>query len=459
MFAEKLPPHDLQAEEAVVGSLLLDPDALTKVAPLLRPEDFYGGKTRAIYEACLALAGRGEAINQVTVANELGRTGRLEEIGGNGYLAFVIASTPTSVHAEYYARIVARLATYRALIKAGLDIAGLGYEAPPDTEAALSRAEDLLFRIRTGRPLRGMLHLREVLDRFLEEGTSLATPRALERATAPLATGYTDLDQLLGGLQRSDLIILAARPSLGKSALALNIALHNAKNLGAIVAIFSLEMSADQVALRLLASEASVDGHRLRLRLYTEAEERRILDAIGRLSDLPIYIDDTPQPTVRDIWAKAKRLQVERGIDLAIVDYLQLAQASNGRSENRVQEISEISRALKALARDLNIPVIAVSQLSRAVEVRPSHRPQLSDLRESGSIEQDADVVLFIYREDVYVTEEEWERRNPGTPYPRNIGEVIVAKHRHGPVGSVHLYFNDRYARFEEPRTPPGTES
>lgn len=455
MFTEKLPPHDLQAEEAVIGSILIDPDTLVQVSTVVHPEDFYGGKTRAVYEACLALAQRGEAVNQVTVANELARTGKLEEIGGNGYLASVIASTPTSVHAEHYARIVARLATYRSLIKAGLDIASLGYEAPPDTDVALSRAEDLIFRIRSGRPLRGMLHLRQLLDRFLEEGATLTTPRPLERAAGPLETGYSALDQILGGLQRSDLIILAARPSLGKSALALNIALHNAKNLGATVAIFSLEMSADQVALRLLSSEASVDGHRLRLRLYTEAEERRILDAIGRLSDLPIYIDDTPQPTVRDIWAKAKRLHLERGLDLAIVDYLQLAQAGNGRSENRVQEISDISRSLKALARDLNIPVIAVSQLSRAVEVRPSHRPQLSDLRESGSIEQDADVVLFIYREDLYITEEEWERRNPGVPYPRNIGEVIVAKHRHGPVGSVHLFFNDRYARFEEPRTPP----
>ncbi|MCS7207142.1 MAG: replicative DNA helicase [Dehalococcoidia bacterium] len=455
MFTEKLPPHDLQAEEAVIGSILIDPDTLLKVAPLLRPEDFYGGKPRAVYEACLALSQRGEAVNQVTVAHELARMGKLEDIGGNGYLATIIASTPTSVHAEHYARIVSRLSTYRALIKAGLDIASLGYEAPPDTDTALSRAEDLIFRIRTGRPLRGLLHLRQLLDRFLEESTAVAVPRPSERGAGPLATGFSGLDHILGGLQRSDLIILAARPSLGKSALALNIALHNAKHLGATVAIFSLEMSADQVALRLLAAEAGVDGHRLRLRLYTEAEERRLLDAIGRLSDLPIYIDDTPQPTVRAIWAKAKRLQLERGLDLAIVDYLQLAQAGNGRAENRVQEISEISRSLKALARDLNIPVIAVSQLSRAVEVRPSHRPQLSDLRESGSIEQDADVVLFIYREDLYITKEEWERRHPGVPYPKNIGEVIVAKHRHGPIGSVHLYFNDRYARFEEPPTPP----
>jgi replicative DNA helicase len=458
MFAERLPPHDLQAEEAVVGSILLNPDALLKVTPLLRPEDFYGGKARAVYEACLALAQRGEAINQVSVAHELARAGRLEEMGGNAYLATVIANTPTSVHAEHYARIVARLATYRALIKVGLDIAALGYEAPPDPEAALSRAEDLLFRVRAGRPWRGFLHIREVLDRFLEEGVAMATPQALEPTPGPLATGFSDLDSLLGGLQRSDLIIVAARPSLGKSALALNIALHNAQHLGATVAIFSLEMSADQVALRLLATEAGVDGHRLRLRLYTEAEEKRILDAIGRLSDLSLYIDDTPQLTVRDIWAKAKRLHLERGLGLVVVDYLQLVQAADGRSENRVQEISQISRSLKALARDLNIPVIAVSQMSRAVEVRPSHRPQLSDLRESGSIEQDADVVLFIYREDLYVTEEEWERRNPGTPYPRNIAEVIVAKHRHGPIGSVHLYFNDRYARFEEirPLSPEG---
>jgi replicative DNA helicase len=272
----------------------------------------------------------------------------------------------------------------------------------------------------------------------------------LERGLAPILSGYTDLDELLGGgLQRSDLIILAARPALGKSSLALGIA-RNAARYGATAGVFSLEMSADQLGLRLLAAEANVDSYRLRVGIYTEAEERRIVDVAGVLSGLPIYIDDTPLLSIVELRSKARRLQMERGVDLLIVDYLQLIQGADSRAQNRVQEVSEISRALKGLARDLNVPLIAVSQLSRAVESRPSRRPQLSDLRESGSIEQDADIVMFIHRE----SEEEWERRYPDAPFPRDIAEIIVAKHRHGPVGSLHLRFQERLARFEDMGTP-----
>jgi len=284
------------------------------------------------------------------------------------------------------------------------------------------------------------------MDQFLEEKAALVEP--LPRLGAPIMSGFDTLDELLGGLQRSDLIILAARPSLGKSTLAVNIAVNAAKR-GAVVGIFSLEMSKEQLALRMLSSESQIDSHRLRLHLYTEAEERRLDDAVGTLSELPIYIDDTPLQSIVEMRSKSRRLHLERGLDLLVVDYLQLIQ-TDSRGENRVQQISEISRSLKGLARDLNVPVLAVSQLSRAVEVRPSHRPQLSDLRDSGSIEQDADVVMFIYREDVYYTREEWERSHPDQEYPKGIVEIIVAKHRHGPVGSVNMFFKDNLACFQD---------
>ncbi|MEK7879855.1 MAG: DnaB-like helicase C-terminal domain-containing protein, partial [candidate division NC10 bacterium] len=263
----------------------------------------------------------------------------------------------------------------------------------------------------------------------------------------PVMAGYGDLDELLGGLQPSDLIILGARPALGKSTLALNVSLNAAKD-GATVGIFSLEMSREQLGLRILSSDAEVDSHRLRLGLYTEAEEQRIINSIGQLSELPVYIDDSPFQGMVEMRSKARRLSLEHGLDLLVVDYLQLIQG-RGRGDNRVQEISEISRSLKGMARDLQVPLITCSQMSRVVENRPGHRPQLSDLRDSGSIEQDSDVVLFIHREDVYYTEEEWEQHSPGRPYPKNIAEIIVAKHRNGPTGSVKLYFRDNLVRFD----------
>ena len=266
----------------------------------------------------------------------------------------------------------------------------------------------------------------------------------------PVMSGFAVLDELLGGIQRSDMVILGARPSLGKSTLALNICLNAARN-GSTSGIFSLEMSREQLAMRILSAEAEVDSHRLRLDLTTFAEQQRIIDAIGQLSDLPVYIDDTPYQTLVEMRSKARRLSLERGLDLLVVDYLQLVQGQGrGYSANRVQEISEISRSLKALARDLDVGLVACSQLSRLVENRPSHRPLLSDLRDSGSIEQDADVVMFIHREDVYITEEEWEQQRPGQPYPEGIAEIIVAKHRNGPTGNVHLRFHNNLVRFEE---------
>ena len=295
--------------------------------------------------------------------------------------------------------------------------------------------------------------LRQVYDQYMEEQAAILEPQL--RTGGPLLTGYNDLDELLGGLQRSDMIILGARPAVGKSTLALNVSLNAAQS-GATVGIFSLEMAREQLALRILAADAEIDSHRLRLGLYTEAEEQRITNSIGRLSDLPVYIDDTPFHGVLEMRGKARRLAMEHGLDLLVVDYLQLIQGRGRGGDNRVQEVSEITRALKALARDLNVSLITCSQLSRAVENRPIHRPQLSDLRDSGSIEQDADVVLFIHREDLYYTEDEWEQHAPGRPYPKNIAEIIVAKHRNGPTGNVDLYFRDNWVRFD-PKPLVGT--
>lgn len=445
---EKLPPHNVEAEEAVIGSLLVDPDAIVKTAIFLKPEAFYREKNRWLYEACLALYERNEAINQITVAQELARQGKLEEIGGVAYLSHLVSVLPTSVHVEYYAQIVHRLSIMRRLIVAAGRIAAIGYDAEPDLDAALNRAEDILFKVRRGESPRDFVHIRHILEQYWEESGLATIPSETTGQLSHVNTGFPALDELLGGLQRSDMIVLAARPSLGKSSLALSIARNAALEQGAQVALFSLEMSKEQLVQRLLSSEAAVDSKRVRLRQYTPAQERRVMDATGRLSGASIYIDDSPAIRVVEMRSKARRLHYERGIDLIIVDYLQLIRGDS-RAENKVQEITEISRSLKALARELNAPLIAVSQLSRAVELRTPHIPQLSDLRESGSIEQDADVVMFIYRDEVYYTKEDWEKRNPEKAYPEGIANIIVAKHRNGPIGQRDLRFRQDITKFE----------
>ena len=446
MYAERLPPHDVDAEESVIGSVLIDGDSLNKIAPFLRSSDFYSEKGRWCYEAVLALLERGEPIDQISVAHELSLHDRLEGVGGTDYLGHLVSVVPTSVHIEHYGRIVHHASTMRQLIRVGGDIAAIGYESGPDLEESLSKAENLLFRVRSGRGSSDFTHIRDVLDTYIEESSALHDPEFSH--LAPIPTGFKDFDKLLaGGLQRSDFVVLAARPSLGKSTLAFNIARHAAGH-GAVVGVFSLEMSAAQIVLRLLSSEAGIDGYRLRLGLLSDAEETRQQDAIGALSDLPIYMDDTPIQGIVEMRGKARRLQTERGLDMLVVDYLQLI-SGTGRGDNRVQEMGEISRSLKGLARDLDIPILACSQLSRAVEQRPIKKPLLSDLRESGSIEQDSDVVAFIYREDVYTTREEWEKRNPSEQYPENIAELIVSKHRNGPLGTIPLYFRNEVVRFE----------
>ncbi len=450
MYGEKLPPHDIDAEEAVIGSLLIDGAAIYKIATFLQKEDFYHEQSQWMYGVCLSLYQHDEAINQITVAQELARQEKLEACGGAAYLSHLISNCPTSLDIEHYARIVYRLSVMRRLITAARQIADIGYQADLDVDASLSRAEDVLFRLRHGQSPRDFVHIRQVLDKYFET-IAPAAGAEVEGYAEPMTyvlSDFTGLDEFLGGFQRSDLIIVAGRPSMGKTSLALSIARNAAIEQGACVALFSLEMAREPLVLRMLASESGVNSRRLRLGLHNEEEEKRIMDATGRLSEAPIYIDDSPQLRVVEMRSKARRLHYERGINLIIVDYLQLMQG-DGRGESRVQEISFISRSLKALARELNVPVLAVSQLSRAVEWRASHTPQLSDLRESGSIEQDADVVLFIYRDEYYYTEEEWQNQYPDRDYPRQIADIIIAKHRNGPTGQVKLRFVHNLAKFD----------
>ena len=447
MLTERLPPHDIEAEEAVIASLLVDSEAIYKVAVILQPDDFFREKNAWAYEACFALWERNETINEVTVGHELARRDRLEQIGGLAYLSRLVTELPTPIGVEHYAGIVKRDAVYRRLIEAASRITQMAYSGGPDLDGTLSRAESLLLSLSTGQRLSDFVHIRDVLDGFWEGPGLEAFKGGLQGS---VRTGFMDLDTLLGGLKRADLIVLAARPSLGKTSLALNIARNAAVGQNAKVAIFSLEMAAEQLVQRLLASESGVDSTRLRLGLHTEAEERRVMNALGILSAIDIYVDDSAVQRVTEIRSKALRLHRDQGLDLVIVDYLQLIHGTE-RGDNRVQEISLISRSLKELARELDVPVIAVSQLSRAPEMRSPHIPILSDLRESGSIEQDADVVVFIYREDVYVRKEDWELAHPeGNPYPAGDAQIIVAKHRNGPTGTIHLRFRQKLARFED---------
>ena len=445
---EKTPPHDIEAEEAVIGSLLIDPDAILKIAASLKPEDFFSETNRAIYQACFSLYQRNEVINQITAAHELMRQDKLEQVGGAAFLSHLISNVPTSLHVEYYGQIVSNTAMMRRLIAAAGQIEGLGYEASPDVEASLNKAEDILFQVRTKREPRDFVPIRDALGQYFDKGGPSSAARQGE--IPYVLTGFAALDDSLGGLQRSDLIILGARPSLGKTSLALNIARNAAVSQKACVALSSLEMSRDAVVQRLLASESGVDSRKVRLGSFNDQEEARIMEASGILSEAPIYVDDTPQLRVLDIRSKVRRLHFERKVDLIIIDYLQLIQG-DARAETRVQEISKITRALKTLARELNVPVLTVSQLSRAVEWRASHVPELADLRESGSIEQDADVVLFIYRDDMYFSAEDWSKVHDieREPYPRGIADILIAKHRNGPPGQIKLRFLSKTVKFD----------
>jgi replicative DNA helicase len=429
-------PSNAEAEEAVLGSLLMDPSAIVRVAASLSPSDFFRPSHSRIYAAVLGLYNRQQAIDVLTVASQLEKDSYLHEIGGAPFLTDLIARTPVSVHVEHYAALVIRDSIRRSLIDAAGEIAKIAYE---DRAAAIQQtvdaAETVLFRVLRERLRNDLVPISDILDDYYEQIEEIQANRDLQLG---IPTDFEDLDRLLGRLQPSDMVVVAGRPGMGKTSWLLSVAQNVAMRHGKTVAIFSLEMSALQLVQRLIASETGVSTHRLRLGEIRSDEMELVSRAIGTLESLPIYIDDTPGVSPMELRTKARRLHAERGVDVIIVDYLQLMH-SGDRSENRVQEISFISRALKGLARELGVPVIAASQLSRAVESRADRRPQLSDLRESGSIEQDSDIVLFLYRESVY---------NDAAERP-NITELHVAKHRHGPTGTVELVFIAERTRFE----------
>ncbi len=437
---DRLPPQSLDAEQAVLGSVLIDRDAIVEIADFLRPDDFYRQAHGKIYAVMLDLFEHREPIDIVTVAEALERVGELEAIGGAGYLSSLGSQTPTAVHVAQYARIVERKALLRRLIQAAGKIAAIGYEDGSDTQESIDRAEAELFSVSQLRKVEGFSPLRLLLHDAYDRLDYLHAHRG---EISGIASGFADLDQLTTGFQPSDLIVVAARPSVGKTSLALNMAEHAGVREGKTVGVFSLEMSKEQLVLRLLSSVANIDSQRLRTGFLEELDFARLAPAMNALSEAPIFIDDTPNISTMELRTKARRLQAEHGLDLVVVDYLQLMQATTqSRDANRVQEVSEISRGLKALARELKVPVIALSQLSRQPELRESREPRLSDLRESGAIEQDADLVIFLWREKERA--ERGEEENPD-------GEIVnlrLAKHRNGPTGDIKLWFKKTQTRF-----------
>lgn len=447
--ASGLPPHDVSAEEAVIAALLLDDDSYARVLPIVRQEDFFREQNGWVYEACLAVAERGEVLTIPTVAHELDRMGRLDTAGGEPYLVELAGKYFTAVGVEAHARIVARDSLYRQLISAAGQIAQLAYQGGPDVKHVLSQAETLLLGLRTAEAAGDFKRLRDLLDEFLEAPAEDEDGELVQS----VRTGFMDLDQMLGGgYKRGDLVILAARTGVGKTSLMLNFARNAAVGQHGTVALFSLEMGGEQLAMRMLSAESGVEMARLRLGRHTEAEEARVMRSHGLLAGASLFIDDSAVLTVPEIRAKCRRLQTDHGLDLVIIDYLQLLHGA-GRADTRANEISHISRALKEMARELNVPVIAAAQLSRAVENRTPHIPMLSDLRESGSIEQDADIVMFIYREDIYLKPQEWQDQHPDQPggaHPTGLAQIILAKHRNGPTGTVTVRFVDKTASFQD---------
>lgn len=434
LFAERVPPQNLEAEQSVLAAMLIEREAILRASEILTSEDFYRDAHGAIFQTMMALFERGEPVDLITVSDELRVRGLLDQIGGLTYLAKLSNLLPSAANVEYYARIVEEKSVLRRLIRASTEIARKSYDGGDELDDLLSEAERTIFEITQKRTARGYEHLKNALVSAYDHIEFLYTHKG---QTTGVPTGFKALDQMMSGLQPSDLIILAARPSVGKTGFALNIARNAAVHARVPVAVFSLEMAKEQLALRLLSAEAAVDGHRMRTGHLADEDWMRLGQALGRLSEAPIFIDDTPNIALMELRARARRLKTEQRIGLIIIDYLQLMQAKS-KSDNRQQEVSEISRSLKALARELRVPVIALSQLSRAAEQRQDKRPLLSDLRESGSIEQDADVVMFLFREDYYDAETE----------RKNICEVIIAKQRNGPTGSVDLYFMKEIQKF-----------
>lgn len=432
----KVPPHDLEAEQAIIGSMLTDKDAVISAIEVLKEEDFYREDNRAIYTAIVNLYNRAEPIDIITVKAELESMGKFEQVGGLEYLAELPEKVPTTANASKYIKIVEEKSELRTLIKAANEIIESGYDPTEDVEDIMEGAEKKIFNIMQKKNQKGYTPIKDVL---VDSFTLLEELYNRKQHITGVPSGFSELDYKTAGFHGSDLILIAARPAMGKSAFALNIATNAAVKSNVPVVIFSLEMSKEQMVNRILCSEAMVDSNKVRTGKLEEDDWAKLAGAIGPLSEAEIYIDDTPGISVTEIRAKCRKLKLEKNIGMVVIDYLQLVQGSNNRRNgSREQEISEISRSLKILAKEIGVPVIALSQLSRAVEQRPDHRPMLSDLRESGAIEQDADIVMFLYRDDYYNQDSE----------KKDIAEVILAKHRGGSTGTVELLWLGSYTKF-----------
>ncbi len=435
----RLPPQNIEAEQSVLGSLMLDKEAIIRVADLLKPDDFYRGIHGIVYQIMLGLYEKNEPIDLLSLTNRLEEKNKLEEIGGHTYLTSLVNMVPTAAHVTHYAKIVRNKKTLRDLIDTSHKITELSYQEPEDIESLVDEAEQKIFGVSQQSISQKFMPVKESLEGAFERIDKLHRG---DEVTRGIPTGFSDLDNYLAGFQKSDLIILAARPSLGKTSMALDFVRHAATKNKTPIAFFSIEMSKEQLVDRLICSQAEVDLWRMRTgRLSGEGPDndfQRIQRSLDELSAAPIFIDDTPSPTVIQMRAMARRLQAEHKLGLIVIDYLQMIQPRNP-NDSPVQQVTEISRNLKALAREINVPVLALSQLSRAVENRSPAIPKLSDLRDSGSIEQDSDVVLMIYREDKDKRDSE----------RKNIAELIIAKHRNGPIGKIELFFNESHVSFK----------
>ncbi|HEV2359343.1 MAG TPA: replicative DNA helicase [bacterium] len=435
---ERVPPQNLEAEQGVLGSMLLDRDAIARAVEGLRAEDFYRDAHRVIFQVMVELFERGEPVDLITVTNRLAGTGKLDDTGGATYLAALPNTVPTAANVDFYANIVLEKSMLRALINAGTRIAAMGYDGADDVAAMIDLAEKLVYGIASRRNVQDFEAIKEILKQSFEK----IDRRYQEKGTITgVATGFSDFDMLTSGLQPADMVVVAARPSVGKTTLSLNIAQHAALQSKIPVAIFSLETSKEQLVQRILCSEAQVDNSKLRTGFLADEDWRKLARAMGGLSEAPIFIDDSATLSLIEMRAKSRKLKAEHGLGLIVVDYIQMIQ-SYKRSENRTQELSEIARGIKSLAKELDVPIIAISQLSRAVETLGQKRPMLSHLRESGEIEQVSDLVVFLYREDYY-DQEKAQKENK-----ENICELIIAKHRNGPIGTVELYFHKEHSRF-----------
>ena len=432
--AERTLPHNLEAERSVLGAILIHNDAFNVAAELVDSGDFFRDAHRRVFDTMVDLNERGQAIDLVTLKDELARSGDLDDVGGAAYIAALVDGVPRSTNVEHYARIVKERATLRNLIQSANRILGMAYRAEEDADTLLDQAEQEIFSIAEGRIHTGFVPLSDLVQGSFTAIEQLQEHKGL---VTGVPSGFVDIDRLTSGFQPADLVIIAARPSMGKTSFVLNVAQHVGIKTDRSVGLFSLEMSKEQLFMRMLTAEAEVDSHRFRGGFLSERDYGRLSTALGRLADAKVFIDDSAGLGVLEMRAKARRLKAEHGLDLLVIDYLQLMQG-RGRFENRTQELASISRSLKALAKELDVPVLALSQLSRAPEARSDHRPLLADLRESGALEQDADVVMFIFREEQY---------DP-TPENENLAELIIGKQRNGPTGVVKLAFLKQHTRF-----------